>query len=327
MADDDRHAQRDAGLKPKKLRLWRGADLRESALLALFRIVIATTPASEWAGFAEGATRFGKGRRSSRFKRFAGRVKAVQASADDEAVLRMWRAYRAAVNRRRISILASRYCPGWKPRIELTGREHLDRAIAAGNGTILWLDNFIHHPVIGKRAFSDLGYQAWQMSSVDHGFSSSRLGRRFLNPIQLAAEIPLVRGRIEFDAGSALTATREVTRCLARNEIVRITNNAYIGRQRCRVPFGKSALLPVATTPFNIARRTGAAILPVQVVEREPFADYLVAVAPPISVGTSRHESFEDAAIAYARYLEPLVEAYPDQWRGWEGVRTKSEDA
>ena len=131
MADDDRHAQRDAGLKPKKLRLWRGADLRESALLALFRIVIATTPASEWAGFAEGATRFGKGRRSSRFKRFAGRVKAVQAGADDEAVLRMWRAYRAAVNRRRISILASRYCPGWKPRIELTGREHLDRAIAA----------------------------------------------------------------------------------------------------------------------------------------------------------------------------------------------------
>ena len=325
MVDDESPTRRDAGLRSKKPRLWRGADLRETALLALFRVAISTTPVSKWAGIADAATRFGKGARSSRFKRFAGRVRAVQGGADDEAALALWRAYGATINRRRISILASRYCPGWRPRIELTGREHLDQAIAAGRGTILWVDNFIHHPVIGKRAFSDLGYQAWQMSSVDHGFSSSRLGRRFLNPIQLAAEIPLVRGRIEFDTASALMATREVTRCLARNEIVRITNNAYIGRQRCLTPFGKSAMLPVATTPLNIARRTGAAILPVLVVEREPFEDYLVAVAPPLSVGASRHDSFEEAALAYARYLEPLVDAYPEQWRGWEGVRTASE--
>ena len=326
MVEDDPVSQRDAGLKPKKLRPWRGADMRETALLGFFRLVVATMPMPKWTDMAEIATRLGKGRRSSRFKRFAQRVSAVLADVDDEAVFRLWRSYGATVNRRRISILATRYCPDWSPRIALTGREHLDRAIAAGQGTILWLDNFIHHPVIGKRAFSDLDYQAWQMSSVDHGFSSSRLGRSFLNPIQLAAELPLVRGRIEFDAGSALTATREVTRCLARNEIVRITNNAYIGRQRCLVPFGKSAMLPLATTPLNIAKRTGAAILPVLVVEHEPFADYLVAVAPPLSVGTARHDDFEEAALAYARYLEPLVEAYPDQWRGWEGVRTVSED-
>lgn len=324
MVEEDPLSQRDAGLKPKKLRLWRGADLRESALLALFRVAVATTPVERWAGIADSIARLGKGRRSARFKRFADRAKAVTSGLGEDEVFRLWRAYAATVNRRRMSILANRYCPDWKPRVELTGREHVDRANSVGRGTILWVDNFIHHPLIGKQAFSEAGYRAWQMSSIDHGFSSSRLGRRFLNPLQLAAEQVHVLGRIEFDARSALAATREVTMCLARNELVRITNNAYIGRQRCLVPFGASARLPVATTPLNIARRTGAAILPVLVIEREPFADYLVAVAPPLSVGASRHESFEQTALAYARYLEPLVAAYPEQWRGWEGVRTVS---
>jgi len=326
MVEDELHAGREAGLNPKKLRLLRGGDLRESALLALFRTVVATMPVSKWAAIADSVALLGKGRGSSRYKRFAGRVRAVSAGVADHEIFRLWRAYGAAVNRRRMSVLASRYCPDWKPRIELTGRQHVDQGINAGRGSILWLDNFIHHSLIGKRAFADAGYKAWQMSSADHGYSSSLLGRRFLNPIQLAAEMPLGLGRIEFDAGSALTATREVTRCLARNELVRITNNAYIGRQRCLVPFGASARLPVATTPLNFARRTGATVLPVFVVEREPFAEYLVAVASPVLVATSRSDGFEQSALAYARYLEPLVAAYPEQWRGWEGVRANSRD-
>lgn len=220
MVEDELHAGREAGLNPKKLRLLRGGDLRESALLALFRMVVATMPVSKWAAIADSVALLGKGRGSSRYKRFAGRVRAVSAGVADHEVFRLWRAYGAAVNRRRMSVLASRCCPDWKPRIELTGRQHVDQGISAGRGSILWLDNFIHHSLIGKRAFADAGYKAWQMSSADHGFSSSLLGRRFLNPIQLAAEMPLGLGRIEFDAGSALTATREVTRCLARNELV-----------------------------------------------------------------------------------------------------------
>lgn len=321
MTNDDPQIRHGSGLRRKKLRLWRGADFRETALLGLFRLAIATLPAAQWPRVADGVALLGKGRRSSRYKRFAVRVRAVFGSMDDSEVLGLWQAYAASLNRRRMSVLASRFRPDWQPRIELAGRDHLDRAIAGGRGTILWVDNFIHHPVIGKRGFADAGYMAWQMSSVDHGFSSSRLGRRFLNPIQLAAEEPLMRGRIEFDASSALTATRRAMQCLARNEIVRITNNAFISRQRLEAPIGANAVLPLTTTPLNLAARTGAALLPVAVVEREPFADYLVAVAPPLSPGDPRAGGFEACAAAYARYLEPLVAAYPAQWRGWENVR------
>ena len=310
--------------KVKKKRFFRGSDLRETVLLSTFGAAIATLPESQWASIANHAARLAKGPRSSRYQRFAQRVRAVlEEDIDDASVMRLWRAHNAAMHRRRMTVLASRYAPQWKPRIELDGRAHVDRSIAAGRGTVLWFDSFVHHPVIGKRAFFDNGYSAWQMSAVDHGFSTSQFGRRFLNPMHLAAEAPYILGRIEFDENSALAATKRVSESLARNEIVRITNNGYIGRQRCFVEFGKMARLPVAKAPLSMGRRNGASILPVSVIEREPFADYLVTVAPPLVIDpdATRGDSIEQAARDYASYLKPLVAAFPDQWRGWEVSR------
>ena len=315
---------RSTGKKTKKTRLFRGSDLRETGLLSMFGASMAALPVSQWATIADQAARLAKGPRSSRYKRFAQRARAVlETDTDDASIMRLWRAHNAALNRRRLSVLAMQYFPRWNPRIELEGRGHVDRSIAAGRGTILWFDSFVHHSVIGKRAFHEAGYLAWQMSSVDHGFSPSRFGRRFLNPIHLAAEAPYILGRIEFDEKSALAATKRVNQSLARNEIVRITNNGYIGRQRCLVEFGTTERLPVAKAPLNMGRRNGVTILPVSVIEREPFADYLVTVAPPLVLDATatRDDSVEQAARDYASYLKPLVAAFPDQWTGWAGLQ------
>jgi hypothetical protein len=106
MVEEDPISQRDAGLKPKKLRLLRGADLRESALLVLFRLAVATTPVERWAGIAESVGRFGIARHSSRFRRFADRVHATSGLGED-SVFRLWRAYAATMKRRRSSTIPS----------------------------------------------------------------------------------------------------------------------------------------------------------------------------------------------------------------------------
>jgi lauroyl/myristoyl acyltransferase len=222
-----------------------------------------------------------------------------------------------------LQIVAERLQSRHQPTIQLEGRERLDDALALGRGAILWFDNFVHHSTIGNRAFAEAGYSCWHVSSFDHGFSTSAFSKRHLNPIQLTAEARYVAGRIEFDGNTALAATREIRDRLAENGIVRITNNAYIGRKIVDVPFGVYASLPVAAAPLNFGLKAAAPVLPVAVFEVVPFAQYRVSIAPPIALDASggRETAFAKAMGAYSAYLERLVRAHPEQWRGWQGVR------
>jgi lauroyl/myristoyl acyltransferase len=280
-----------------------------------------TRPVEKWAGVTERFYWFERGLRSGRFRRFRNRVAAFFGpEADDAFASQLWRAHRTSRHRRRLQIVAARLGSGYRPEIQFEGRERLDAALAHGRGVILWLDNFMHHAVIGKRPFADAGYISWQLSSVDHGLSRSRFGHAFLNPIQLSVEESYVAARVEFDGASALAATREVGERLAANGIVRITNNAYLGRRFVNTPFGASAWLSVATTPLNFARKSGAVLLPVAVFENVPFRRYSVTIGEPLPVGSDDRESaFRDTALLYAAYLEPLVRAHPEQWLAWQG--------
>lgn len=302
-------------------RAFRAGDAGEAALIGLCRLVSATLPVSRWPTVAAAAARIEVGRRS-RYRRFDERVRAVfgedMTGAD---VLDLWRRYRTQLHHRRLIVVAEGLGGrGYAPAVTLRGREHLEAALARGKGAILWFDNFIHHPLIGKRPFAEHGFSAWQLSSFDHGFSRTRFGRRWLNPLQLDAEARYVAGRIAFDRSSVLAATRRVIEVLAGNGIVRVTNNAYIGRQFLDVPFANGTAIRLAVTPFNFALKAGAALLPVSVIERTPFVDYEVTVAAPLVLAGGKQAATAVAALAYAGYLEPLVRAHPEQWRGWEGL-------
>jgi hypothetical protein len=198
------------------------------------------------------------------------------------------------------------------------GADRVRDALRDGRGAILWFDNFINHQVIGKKGLHSAGIDGWQVSWTRHGFSSSRLGRKYLNRVQIEAEGRYVDGRIEFDAHSVLAATRRIAHVLAGNGIVRITNNAYIGRKFMAASLGPDASVLIATAPLNMSLRLGAPILPVAAVEIRPLEAYRVIVAPPLEVGKD-DPGFSRAAANYGAYLRPLIERYPAQWRGWAG--------
>jgi lauroyl/myristoyl acyltransferase len=301
-----------------RYRAFRGGDIRESAIYFLSALAVRALPESAWPSVAENFARFSS-RKSARYEKFRGAVRAVLGNAIGETELPgIYASLLRHGHRRRLYIAATCRRQGWTPSIELTGRERLDRAHAGGRGAILWFDNFAHFAVIGKRAFAESGYPLWHLGSHLHGFSATRYATRFLNPRQIAVEGRYLAGRIMFDNRTLITATRRVVEILAGNGLMAITNNANLGKS-ARFPFGEAARLSIATTPLRLAAGRGVPLLPVSVIEVEPFRRYRVAIGPEIAApaGMAEREAIAAMAAAYIDYLLPIVRAHPDQWGGW----------
>jgi hypothetical protein len=47
---------------------------------------------------------------------------------------------------------------GWQPAIVLEGREHLDRALAAGRGAVLWVAHTVFHGFALKKCLAEAGF-------------------------------------------------------------------------------------------------------------------------------------------------------------------------
>ena len=197
----------------------------------------------------------------------------------------------------------------WRPRLQLRGRKHLDEARARGAGAILWVAGFESSDLAVKMAFADAGYGVAHVSRPTHGFSTSRFGVRFLNPLKKRVEERYLRGRIVIEGESAVGALREAQRRLALNQIVSITvGNAAAVTFPAPLLGGTHA---VATWPAGLALRTGAALLPV-FSHREPSGARTVSIGEPLNA-----PDVEATLRRFAAALEAAVLAHPDQWTGW----------
>ena len=75
--------------------------------------------------------------------------------------------------------------PGhWTPEIELIGLEHIESALIKGRGAIIWDSHFYFANLVTKIALDRAGYGIHHLSHPEHGFSPSRFGIQFLNPIR-----------------------------------------------------------------------------------------------------------------------------------------------
>lgn len=73
-------------------------------------------------------------------------------------------------------VIASLLKKGWRPRFQITGREHLDDALAEGRGAVIWVAHFAFASLFTKMALSDAGYKVSHISRPEHGVSKSRFG-------------------------------------------------------------------------------------------------------------------------------------------------------
>ena len=157
------------------------------------------------------------------------------------------------------------------------------------------------------------GYRVYHLSRPTHGFSPTRFGVRWLNPVLKRAEDRYLGGRIVITGASPVSALRELRARLEANQVVSITVGD-IATTTALVPLPGGAVR-VSTGPANLALRTGAALIPV-FGHRERSGRFVVRLGTPLAAAGERAE-IDTALARYAAQLDAAIEAHPEQWTGW----------
>ncbi|HXZ02442.1 MAG TPA: hypothetical protein VEI03_20775 [Stellaceae bacterium] len=209
------------------------------------------------------------------------------------------------------------YRPGrWRPKIEITGTEHLRTAIDGGKGVILWVSYTHGAKLVGKMAIRQAGYPVSHLSRPRHGLSPTKFGIRFLNRIQTTIENRYLTERIVIHDGEFHKAMRSLIARLRANGIISITVHRDAARPTS-LPFLQGRIV-LADGACRLSHKTGAALLPVTAYRRGREG-LKVEIDAPIN---SRQPESEDDAVSrahrdYIARLERFVLAHPGQWRGW----------
>jgi lauroyl/myristoyl acyltransferase len=216
------------------------------------------------------------------------------------------------------------YFFGWSAPVDLVGREHVDAALAAGRGAVLWVAHFSFNALAAKKAFHEAGFAVSHLSRPEHGFSKSRFGIAFLNPLRVNAELRYLKGRIIIDRAKPAAAVTRGQKELKANGIISITAGAWEGAKIATVDV-HGAALDLSTGAPGLAVMTGAALLPVFTVRSPGTTRIAVVVGEPIPVdrGTDRDEKMLNATQIFADRLAPYIDSHPIQWRDWEKIRER----
>ena len=209
----------------------------------------------------------------------------------------------------------------WRPAFEISGRQHLDEALAGGKGAVLWVAHFSFASLYTKMALSQAGYRLSHISRPEHGVSKSRFGIKYLNGFRSAAENRYLQQRIVHLRYTPEATGEKALAALRRNDLLSITVGAWEGRH-----FATGELLGsryrISTGAPGLAYVAGARLMPVFTTRDDRTGRYDVAVGAPLgeSARSSREEFVHASTLElYSRY-EEAIQKCPDQWRGWSSL-------
>lgn len=208
---------------------------------------------------------------------------------------------------------------GWQPNARIENEALLKDATKSGRGAVLWVGHFVFNGLPLKKGMHSAGYEVFHLSRPEHGFSTTRFGMRFLNPIRSTIEERYLAKRIIIERGAEHKAVREAHRLLKEGRTISITAGHWEGRQLAFAPIGKG-LLPLSTGAPSLAHATGAALLPIFIVREE--GAFRIIVGEEIGMAkNSRENAVREAIAGFARQLRRYAVAHPDQWRGWKYLK------
>ena len=203
--------------------------------------------------------------------------------------------------------------------LECRGLEHLESALVQGRGAVLWISDFVGAGEAVKVALARAGHRASHLSRPEHGFSKTRFGIRFLNPVRIRFERAYLKERVVYDRSQPRQALSRLAARLADNGVVSITASAHEGRQLAegRLLAGR---LRLAIGAPKVALRNSAPLIPVHAV-RDPTdpCRFEIILDPPLPLSRDLPEA--DAILAatgaYLDGLEKQLRHRPEAWGGW----------
>jgi KDO2-lipid IV(A) lauroyltransferase len=181
-------------------------------------------------------------------------------------------------------------------RVEIHGREHLDRALAAGKGALLFTAHFTTLEV-GVAVLETLAPRASCMYRPQRNAMMDMMIRR---------------GRHRF---ASEQIPRDNVRALLRNlrdnhAVVYLPDQTYIGKQSELLPFfGEPAVTNTATS--KLAAISGTTVLP-YFFRRLPNGRYRVDIGPPLA-GIPSDDAAADTVRLFAA-LESYIRQAPEQY-------------
>ncbi len=198
------------------------------------------------------------------------------------------------------------------PHTRVRGAEHVSIARAEGRGVLLWVMATAHSRTETKLSLHNANICAYHLSRVTHGFSPTRYGKAVLNPLRTRLEAKYLAGRVVIGNSGASEALATLTQHLANGQIVTITMGDQASKLET-IPF-MAGTLAIATRPIYLARETGAALLPVISIRAED-GTIETQIGAPLMLPDEAKDGIERVVVErLAKFLEPHVEAHPDQY-------------
>ena len=199
-----------------------------------------------------------------------------------------------------------------KERVQIIGRENLERALKAGRGVILVSAHFGNFPLMLAR----LSLEGYKVGGIMRPMRDTRVEKIFLKK----------RSRLNIKTiySQPRKACVDTTiRSLAGNEIVFIPIDQNFGTGGVFVDFfGRKAA--TATGPVVLAQRTKAAIIPCFII-RQPDDCHKIIFEPPFTLeeGSGPQDTVILNIQRLTNIIEDYIRRYPAEW-GWIHRRWKS---
>ncbi|MEM7041493.1 MAG: hypothetical protein AAF543_01650 [Pseudomonadota bacterium] len=291
-------------------------DVLVAGLLALLWLIAMFLPEERWFACARWLAR----KRLARCAKLSGEeietVKVVvgsgknKASWIEESFRKDWLAHKYLSW---IQLLAS-YRP-WRFRVPtmLIGHQHLDQALARGNGVILLTANFVYKDLMTKAALAEAGYQTSHLVRDSHGFAESKLGRRLLNPIYARVERRYLHERLVFRSRETTEVNALIRKRLSENKTILVTVTP-LGRRIASLPF-LHGRIRIATGALKFACEADATVLPVFTIKKADGRIATIIEHPLAKPAKASHGDMIDAMLDdYVPRLETYVAQYPEQF-------------
>lgn len=291
-------------------------DLLLLGYLPVMALLAWLTPEAAWPRICASAARFSgfAGQKRDENARQIARLLAGRVPEGDTD--RITAGIAAHHHHARLQLFRSYRFDSWRPRMTLIGRQHVEQALAARSGAVLWVAPFVYNSLVTKMALHQAGFAVSHLTGPQHGVSSSGFGQRFLNPIWSGVERRFLAARVLMTSEQSPAALRELIRRTKDNQLVSITMGPN-GRRRYDAPFF-AGRLAVANGGPALARRTGAPLLPVFTV-RSADGAFVTTVEAPVQLrdDLDGDESERQLTAHCVRLLESYVWRAPDQFDGW----------
>jgi lauroyl/myristoyl acyltransferase len=308
------HRPRSLAARPA----WQRSDLAIAGSFAALLPPSWLLPERAWAAFCHVIARTPGVVDRSTLARTIASIEAAMGPLGPASAERIARDLQAAVYELRMQNLRAWRPGSWQPGIELIGEDHLLRSLARGSGAILWVAHFAFNSNVTKIALHRRGYRVSHLSRPEHGFSKTRFGIGFLNPVRCIPEDKCLAQRIVFDRHGPSVAMRKMLQALRQGDVVSITAGAWEGSDLADAPLFDGRLSIAVGAP-RLAARADADVLPVFSI-RDPARGFQTIIEPPLNLDPAlpRDQACLAAAAEYLRRHEPWIRRFPEQWRGWK---------